>query len=92
MDQTVLFGLFLLALLLAWFGPRRGAIAVFCIALALTVADFLHHATDALKLSPPNPNFLQSRDAILQADLVNTGGANRAGEDAGPTSKASRPW
>jgi hypothetical protein len=51
MDQTVLFVLFLLALLLAWFGPRRGAIAVFCIALALTVADFLHHATDALKLS-----------------------------------------
>ena len=51
MDQTVLFLLFLLAMLLAWLGPRRPAIAVFCIALALLVADFLHHATDVLKLS-----------------------------------------
>jgi hypothetical protein len=51
MDQTVLFLLFLLAMLLGWFGPRRPAIAVFCIALVLFVADFLHHATDALKLS-----------------------------------------
>jgi hypothetical protein len=50
-DQTVLFLLFLLAMLLAWFGPRRPAIVLFGIALVLTVADFLHHATDALKLS-----------------------------------------
>jgi uncharacterized repeat protein (TIGR01451 family) len=33
--------------------------------------------TDGMKLSPANPNFLQARDAILQADLVDTGGANR---------------
>lgn len=36
----------------------------------------LELATDAMKLSPANPNFLQSRDAILQADLVGSGGAN----------------
>lgn len=33
--------------------------------------------TDGMKLSPANPTFLQSRDAILQADLVNNAGANR---------------
>ena len=32
--------------------------------------------TDAMKLCPPNPDFLQARDALLQADLVNSGGAN----------------
>ena len=33
--------------------------------------------TDGMKLAPANPNFLQARDAILQADAVFTGGANR---------------
>lgn len=37
----------------------------------------LQIVTDAMKLSPANPNFIQSRDAILQADLVNNAGANR---------------
>jgi len=37
----------------------------------------LQLVTDGMNLSPPNPTFLQARDAILQADLVNTGGANR---------------
>jgi hypothetical protein len=32
---------------------------------------------DGMKLSPANPNFLQARDAILQADLVNNASANR---------------
>jgi hypothetical protein len=32
--------------------------------------------TDGMKLSPPNPNFLQARDAIILADQVLTGGAN----------------
>ncbi len=32
--------------------------------------------TDGLKLAPGTPNFLQSRDSILQADLVDNGGAN----------------
>jgi hypothetical protein len=33
--------------------------------------------TDGLKLSPANPTFVQTRDAILQAELIYTGGANR---------------
>jgi hypothetical protein len=37
----------------------------------------LQLVTDGMNLSPANPNFLQSRDAILQADFVRTGGANR---------------
>lgn len=36
----------------------------------------LQLVTDGMNLSPANPNFLQARDAILQADLVNNGGAN----------------
>ena len=33
---------------------------------------------DSLKLMPANPSFLDGRDALLQADLVLTGGANSA--------------
>jgi hypothetical protein len=51
MDQTILFILYLLAMLIAWRGPRGLAGALFGIALALSVADYFHHATDALKLS-----------------------------------------
>jgi hypothetical protein len=36
----------------------------------------LRLVTDGMILSPANPNFIQARDAILQADLLNTGGAN----------------
>jgi hypothetical protein len=32
--------------------------------------------TDGMNLSPANPNFLQARNAIIQADVVDTGGAN----------------
>ena len=32
---------------------------------------------DGLKLQPANPTFTQARDAILQADIVNFGGANQ---------------
>ena len=38
----------------------------------------LQLVTDGMNLSPPNPNFLQARDAIIQADLVDNGGPNRA--------------
>jgi Family of unknown function (DUF5993) len=51
MDQTVLFFLFLFAMLAAWLGPRPLAAALFGIALVLTVADFFHHATSTLTLS-----------------------------------------
>ena len=36
----------------------------------------LQLATDGMKLTVPHPNFLQARDAIIQADIVNNGGAN----------------
>jgi hypothetical protein len=36
----------------------------------------LQLVTDGLKLSPPNPNFVQARDAILLADRMMSGGAN----------------
>ncbi len=37
----------------------------------------LQLVTDGMKLSPANPNFLQARDAIIQAELALTGGTNR---------------
>ena len=37
----------------------------------------LQLVTDGMKLSPANPNFVQARDAIVQADLVNNAGANK---------------
>jgi hypothetical protein len=36
----------------------------------------LQLATDGMKLSPPNPTFLEARDAILAADRVDNRGAN----------------
>lgn len=48
---------------------RYGAAAGNDLALRLT--------TDGMKLAPANPTFVQARDAILQADLVNSGGLNR---------------
>lgn len=51
MDQLVLFCLFGASALIGWFGRRKAAIGIFFVALALTAADYLHHATDALKLS-----------------------------------------
>ncbi len=36
----------------------------------------LQLVTDGMNLAPPNPNFLQARDAILQADIVDNGGTN----------------
>jgi uncharacterized repeat protein (TIGR01451 family) len=37
----------------------------------------LQLVTDGMALSPPNPNFLQARDAILLADRVDSNGANQ---------------
>src|SRR5690606_38944046 len=36
----------------------------------------LQLVVDGLKLAPGTPSFVQARDAILQADLVASGGAN----------------
>ncbi|HEY0549406.1 MAG TPA: M36 family metallopeptidase [Verrucomicrobiae bacterium] len=53
---------------------RVNLIAKYGHAIGTQVA--LQLVTDAMSLCPPNPNFLQSRDAILQADLVNNNNAN----------------
>lgn len=37
----------------------------------------LQLVSDGMTLCPPNPNFVEARDAILQADLVGNAGANR---------------
>ena len=37
----------------------------------------LQLVTDALPLTPANPNFIQARDAIIQADQINNNGTNR---------------
>ena len=37
----------------------------------------LQLVTTGMKLSPANPNFIQARDAILQADSINNNGANQ---------------
>jgi hypothetical protein len=51
MDQMVLFLLFGAAMLLGWLGRRTLAMALFGLSLLLSVADYLHHATDKLPLS-----------------------------------------
>jgi len=37
----------------------------------------LQLVVDGMKLSPENPTFVEARDAVLQADLVNSGGTNQ---------------
>jgi hypothetical protein len=37
----------------------------------------LQIVTDGMGYCPPNPNFIQARNALLTAELANTGGANR---------------
>ena len=37
----------------------------------------LQIVTDGMGFCPPNPNFIQARNALLTAELANTGGANR---------------
>lgn len=37
----------------------------------------LQLVTDGMKLCPPDPTFLEARDAIIQADLANNAGTNR---------------
>ena len=39
--------------------------------------EFLKLVMDGLSLQPCNPTFLQARDAILQADELRNGGANK---------------
>ena len=47
-------GLFLavtVVMLTAWWGSRALALALFAVTLIASVATYLHHATDVLKLS-----------------------------------------
>ena len=51
MEFTALFLAVTVVMLVAWFGRRSLALALFAMTLAASVATFLHHATDSLKLS-----------------------------------------
>ena len=51
MELTALFLAVTVVMLVAWFGRRSLALALFAVLLAASVATYLHHATDSLKLS-----------------------------------------
>ena len=51
MEFTALFLAITLVMLVAWLGSRTAALALFAATLLACVATYLHHATDALKLS-----------------------------------------
>ena len=51
MEFTALFLAVTIVMLVAWFGQRSLALALFAVVLAASVATYLHHATDTLKLS-----------------------------------------
>jgi hypothetical protein len=51
MEFTALFLAITVTMLVAWRGPRPLALSLFALVLIACVATFLHHATDALKLS-----------------------------------------
>ena len=51
MEFTALFLAITIVMVVAWRGSRTLALALFAAALVACVATYLHHATDALKLS-----------------------------------------
>jgi hypothetical protein len=51
MEFTALFLAVTVVMLVAWRGTRAAALALFAATLMACVATYLHHATDALKLS-----------------------------------------
>jgi hypothetical protein len=51
MEFFIVFLIFAAALWMAWRRPARSAVCVFAAGLVLTIALYLHHATDALPLS-----------------------------------------
>jgi hypothetical protein len=51
MEFTALFLAVTIVMLVAWWGPRPLALALFAVTLIACVATYLHHASDALKLS-----------------------------------------
>jgi hypothetical protein len=51
MEFTALFLAITIVMLAAWRGPRSLALTLFAVVLMASVATYLHHATDTLKLS-----------------------------------------
>jgi hypothetical protein len=51
MDIFVVFLVLAASLWVAWRGPLRGALMLFAVAMVLTVALYLHHATETLPLT-----------------------------------------
>jgi hypothetical protein len=51
LEFTVLFFAVTIVMLVAWRGSRSLALTLFGVTLLACVATYLHHATDALKLS-----------------------------------------
>jgi Family of unknown function (DUF5993) len=51
MEFTALFLAVTIVMLVACLGPRPLALALFAVVLIASVATYLHHATDTLKLS-----------------------------------------
>jgi hypothetical protein len=51
MEFTALFLAIVIVMIVAWRGSRTLALALFALVLVASVATFLHHTTDALKLS-----------------------------------------
>jgi hypothetical protein len=51
MEFTALFLAVAIVMLVAWRGPRALALTLYAAVLLASVATYLHHATDALKLS-----------------------------------------
>jgi hypothetical protein len=51
MEFTALFLAVTIVMPVAWRGPRPLALALFAVVLLASVATYLHHATDTLKLS-----------------------------------------
>jgi hypothetical protein len=51
MEFTALFLAVTVVMFVAWRGPRSLALTLFAAVLLASVATYLHHATDTLKLS-----------------------------------------
>jgi len=51
MEFTALFLAIVIVMLAAWRGSRPLALGLFALVIAASLATYLHHATDTLKLS-----------------------------------------
>jgi hypothetical protein len=51
MEFAALFLAVTIVMLVAWWGSRAAALALFALTFIASIATYLHHATDVLKLS-----------------------------------------